>query len=539
MGQTHVPHRTDEQSLRSDSNNRAVGHRLPRRSVLSALGVGILGAAVGASRPVLAAQDDVLAAVSTLQTEEVLKLTASDAATGDEFGVSVSANGDGTTLLVGSGSGPDSAYVYDVTQEPPTETKLTASDGALGEFFGHAVSLSADGTTALVGALFDYDAGPGSGSAYVYDLTQSPPTETKLTANDAVIAELFGISVSVSADGTTALVGASSDFGVDLTGAAYVYDLSVNPPTETKLTASDASVGNLFGRGVSLSADGTTALIGVPGDGESGENAGAVYVFDLSVSPPAETKLTASDAAAGDLFGRSVSLSADGATALVGASRHNAAGEDAGSVYVYDLSVNPPSETKLTTSDIVVGDLDLYPRSLAVSLNADGTTALVGVPRDDAAGEDAGSVYVYDLTQSPPTVTKLTASDGIAGDEFGRGVSVSGDGTTAFVGAPWDDDAGEKSGSAYVFDLVFSEPIDLPSGTVVTPTDRDGDGLYEDLDGDGDVDGQDVSRLTRLENAYRRGQITLTAAQIAALDFNGDGQFTQADVDAYTAMVGL
>lgn len=70
----------------------------------------------------------------------------------------------------------------------------------------------------------------------------------------------------------------------------------------------------------------------------------------------------------------------------------------------------------------------------------------------------------------------------------------------------------------------------------LTPVDHDGDGLFEDLDGDGNIDGQDVSRLAQLVNVYRRGEITLTDAQVAALDFNGDGELTQADISAYNRM---
>ena len=49
----------------------------------------------------------------------------------------------------------------------PTETKLTASDAAAGDNFGFSVAIGGD--TAVVGALHDDDAGFGSGSAYVHE----------------------------------------------------------------------------------------------------------------------------------------------------------------------------------------------------------------------------------------------------------------------------------------------------------------------------------------------------------------------------------
>jgi hypothetical protein len=64
--------------------------------------------------------------------------------------------------------------------------------------------------------------------------------------------------------------------------------------------------------------------------------------------------------------------------------------------------------------------------------------------------DDAGAAYP--LVIDPLIATqqaKLSATDATAGDQFGSSVAVSGD--TAVVGAPFDDDAGSNSGSAYVF----------------------------------------------------------------------------------------
>jgi N-acetylglucosamine kinase-like BadF-type ATPase len=108
-----------------------------------------------------------------------------------------------------------------------TETKLTASDTATsGDQFGSAVSVSGDGTTALIGTVRDDEGASVSGAAYVYDLSGRSPTETKLTASDAPATDAYGLDVSVSGDGTTALVGAPYDDGAGRysdTGSAYVY----------------------------------------------------------------------------------------------------------------------------------------------------------------------------------------------------------------------------------------------------------------------------------------------------------------------------
>ncbi len=101
---------------------------------------------------------------------------------------------------------------------------------------------------------------------------------------------------------------------------------------------------------------------------------------------------------------------------------------------------------KLTASDANAGDW--FGGGVAIS----GTTALVGARYDDDASGDSGSAYLYDFSD-PNNITeiKLTASDAAAGDVFGHLVAISG--TTALVGAHGNDDAGSESGSAYLFDV--------------------------------------------------------------------------------------
>ena len=103
---------------------------------------------------------------------------------------------------------------------------------------------------------------------------------------------------------------------------------------------------------------------------------------------------------------------------------------------------------KLTASDGAARDYFGY----SVSISADGTTALIGAYADDDKGSNSGSAYVFKYNgTSWSQQSKLTASDGAASDNFGSSVSISSDGTTALIGAYFDDDKGADSGSAYVF----------------------------------------------------------------------------------------
>ena len=96
--------------------------------------------------------------------------------------------------------------------------KLTADDAAVGDEFGTSVAV--DGTMVVVGASEDDDGGSDSGSAYVFDCNSLSCTQvSKLTASDAAQYDYFGYSVAVA--GTTVVVGA---YGDDFySGSAYVF----------------------------------------------------------------------------------------------------------------------------------------------------------------------------------------------------------------------------------------------------------------------------------------------------------------------------
>jgi hypothetical protein len=182
---------------------------------------------------------------------------------------------------------------------------------------------------------------------------------------------------------------------------------------------------------------------------------GSAYVFTRSGSTwTQQAKLTASDAAAGDLFGDPVSVSGD--TAVVGAYGNDDAGSWSGSAYVFTRSGGVwTQQAKLTASDAAADDW------FGISVSVSGDTAVVGSDWDDDAGRNSGSAYVFKRNGSTWTQqAKLTASDAAEGDWFGVSVSVWGD--TAVVGSSFDDDAGLYSGSAYVFDLA------LPAAPVVS-----------------------------------------------------------------------
>jgi len=388
--------------------------------------------------------------VSTWMEED--KLVPIDGDEGDTFGRSVSLSGDralmGASEDDDNGSKSGSAYVFkfDGVSAWGEEDKLVASDGAADDFFGNSVSLSGD--RALVGAYRDSDNGNDSGSAYVYkyDGVSAWMEEDKLVPIDGAEDDEFGFSVSLSGD--RALVGAYiDDDNGDFSGSAYVFkfDGMSTWMEEDKLVPIDGATNDRFGYSVSLS--GNRAMVGAYLDNDNGNDSGSVYMFEFDGMGAwvEEAKLTASDGAALDTFGYSVSLS--GNRALVGAYQDDDNGNNSGSAYVfkYEGGRTWVEEAKLVPID--GAEEDQFGRSVSLS----GDRALVGAYQDDDNGNDSGSVYVfkYDGVSAWEEEAKLTASDGTAGDFFGDSVSLSGN--RALVGAFGDDDNGSSSGSAYVF----------------------------------------------------------------------------------------
>ena len=167
-----------------------------------------------------------------------------------------------------------------------------------------------------------------------------------------------------------------------------------------------------------------------------------------------QVKITASDGAADDEFGRAVAVGSG--RIVVGARLNDDAGSASGSAYIFDLDGNQLA--KITASDAAAED------SFGYSVAVGSGRIVVGAYRDDDAGSSSGSAYIFDLDGTE--LSKITASDGAADDFFGSSVAV-GCGRIV-VGAYGNDDGGADSGSAYIYTTpsVYNlyDAIDLRDG---------------------------------------------------------------------------
>ncbi len=378
-------------------------------------------------------------------------LKASNAEAGDLFGFSLALSSDGSTLAVGANreasrstgvggnqsdnSAPSSGAVYVFTRAGATWTQqayVKASNTEANDWFGYSLALSADGSTLAVGAPWEDSSATGVGgnqtdnsaadSGAVYLLTRAGTTwsqQAYFKASNTEANDWFGYSVALSADGNTLAVGANledssatgiggnqADNSASASGAAYVFTRSGAAwAQQAYLKASNTGVGDWFGFKVALGGDGNTLAVAATNEsssatglgGNQADNSaafsGAVYLFTRTGATWAQQAyVKASNTDAGDQFGYSLALSADGNTLAVGATRE-----------------------------------------------ASSATGLGGKQADNSA-PSSGAVYLFSRTGAAWTqqaYVKATNTD--ANDEFGWCLGLSSDGGTLAVGAHLED----------------------------------------------------------------------------------------------------
>lgn len=350
------------------------------------------------------------------------------------FGQSVALSANGETALIGGPSypgevGEGAAWVFThvggtwTQQGPPLipndESHLVM--GLNGDVaFGDSVALSADGDTALIGGPDDSGSGTTAGdvgAAWVFKRTSESWSQqgSKITPSDESGEGAFGASVALSANGGIAMIGGPRDDG----GLGAVWTFTEYGGTWTqdgsKITPHDESGDGEFGCSVSLSATGSTAVVGSPGDDNG---LGAVWALQRSGagwvqsgSKRSGTKLP-SARQRNHTFGSSVALSGDGSTALVGSS-------GLGEAWLLTRSGSSwnPHGTRLARSEGGgATEVDGFGWSVALSENA--TTAIVGGP-----SQTTGAAWVFGASGSSGGHPRTRSTAASVGSSRAQGVS--------------------------------------------------------------------------------------------------------------------
>jgi hypothetical protein len=371
----------------------------------------------------------------------------------DNFGYSIALSDDGSILAVGatgnnssvsgntcaygsSSSNSGAVYVFrkqdgNWAQEACVKPTNTGAD----DYFGYSVALDADGETLVVGAIYEDGSTTGinstpnngssnAGAVYVFNYNGDSllgedaglwVQGAYIKASNTDAGDYFGESVALSADGATLAVGAkyedSSTTGVSVSGsfdddagssgAAYVFRFAGDAwAEEAYIKSSNTGADDRFGISISLNADGSVLAVGAYKEDSSAtginsvsnddaSNAGASYVFRYANDVWAEEAyVKASNASSSSSFGWSVALSADGSALAVGASDESGSATYSGATYVYRYANAAwTEEAYIKASAPVAGDY--FGRS--VSLNTDGTSLAIGASGEDSLSTGVGS----------------------------------------------------------------------------------------------------------------------------------------------------
>ncbi len=482
-------------------------------------------------------------------------IEASDRGASDMFGNSVAISGNVAVIAANQDDGnTGAAYVFrhDGNQWVE-EAKLTASDATQGDFFGGSVGI--DGDLIIVGAWKNEGEAGGdlreAGAAYVFRYDGANwNEEIRLLAHDTRRFDRYGVSVAIS--GNVVVVGASYDDDPNLgtqfnSGSAYIYRHNgANWNLDNKVTASDAAGDDLFA--ATSAASGDVIVLGCYNDNAL---TGAAYVFRYDGANWAEeTKLMASDATAGDLFGVSVAASND--AIAVGAWKNEGEGggdlREAGAAYIFRFDGLDWSEE----ARLLAGDARRFDR-FGASVAIDGDMALVGASFDDdpllSGVLNTGSVYVYRHDGANWNwEAKLVASNPVAGDHFGNAAAISG--PIAMIGSREHDAAGFDSGAAYAYtgisDCNGAGGLDLCEMVANPGLDADNNGILDecesagepgDLNCDGEINAFDIEPFLSALFDPAQYAIQYPDCDINLADINGDGTVDAFDIEPFLGIL--
>jgi len=270
-------------------------------------------------------------------------------------------------------------------------------------YFGISVALSSDGSLAYVGAAGAPGDSDNVGAVFVLSRWSNWDKVTRLTPADGSGYDYYGISVAL--DDVLGVVGAygHNAGGGDVSGAAYVYSMESAGgdvsqwSLDAKLTASDASADDFFGRAVEVYQQVIT--VGADGADDSGSASGAAYIFHRYEGAWSQTqKLTPPEDNAYEFFGGSVAMNGD--YLVIGADGDNHNDVRTGTVWVYERKFkwDDVGASLLGEWEVLIqlyasdrSGRDLYGSDVAVS----GNRIVVGAETGDGYDYNSGALYVY------------------------------------------------------------------------------------------------------------------------------------------------
>jgi hypothetical protein len=409
----------------------------------------------------------------------------------EKSGVSVSLSADGMTVAIGSNSydidakvnvGRTRVYKYNSATSSWGQLGLDISGTQVGENSGECVSLSADGMTVAIGSAY-YDKAGGTtddstneGRVRIYKYNKNGTSAWDLLGAEILgtqVGEYSGVSVSLSADGTTVAIGSHAyDKAGGTTnantneGRTRVYKYNKNGTSSWDLLGAEilgTQSSEYNGISVSLSADGTTVAIGSNAYDKAGlttndnTDEGRVRIYKYNKNGTSSWDLLGAEilgTQTNEFSGASVSLSADGNTVAIGSLYYDIdAKVNVGRTRIYKYNKNGTSSWDLLGAEILGTQADEN-SGYSVSLSADGTIVAIGSRYYDVTGSNnEGRTRIYKYIGTAWTQLGLDISGTQVSEHSGWSVSLSADGTMIAIGYLYYDTSVNDAGRVRIYKL--------------------------------------------------------------------------------------
>ena len=382
------------------------------------------------------------------------KIFSPDPANADYFGLSV-ANND-QYIVIGSSTDDklvdintsvfNSGAAYVYKSDGTFVTKLTDSSNQATNYFGSAVGIWGD--YIAIGASKNNEVALEAGAVYIFKNIGDDTFQevSKITASDGQARDGFGSTISMYGDYIA--IGAIYDDEGNSTNNGSVYIYKNNGLDEYSFVTKvfEETPSQDVNFGRSISLSQDHLAVG------TNENKAFLYQYTYDGETGSSQNINtffASDSAVTSGFGYSISMYEN--YIAIGSIKDTDKGINSGAVYIYNINGGEVSQiTKLTASDGQAND------NFGSSLSFYGVNLVIGSLGSDGGN---GSVYLFrnNLVDSFTQAQKLTVNSTSGSDDFGKAISLYKE--NIVIGAPDDNTNGNSSGSAYLYSIDSNEVI--------------------------------------------------------------------------------
>ena len=392
----------------------------------------------------------------------------------DNSGYSVSLSSDGSVVAIGAtnnnGNGTKSGHVRIYENSNGTWTQIGSDiDGENSEdYSGWSVSLSDDGSVVAIGAHRNDGTGTNAGHVRIYENSNGTWTQIGSDIDGEAIDDHSGNSVSLSGDGSVVAIGAyDNDGNGSASGHVRIYENSNGTWTQIGSDIDGEASEDYSGTSVSLSNDGSIVAIGaIYNAGVNGAQSGHVRIYENDNGTWTKIGDDIDGEAANDQSGHSISLSGDGSTIAIGATRNDGNGSNSGHVRIYE-NING---TWTQIGSDIDGEAADDASGNSVSLSYDGSTVAIGAYDNDGNGSSSGHVRIYQNIDGTWTKTAEDIDGEAANDNSGWAVSLSNDGSTIAIGGYLNDSNGSSSGHVRIYQNSGASTFTFTTADVAAPT---------------------------------------------------------------------